>query len=214
VLALIFRSDFLTECLGHYHKFALLRFAYTHDIVTPSADFGRGFAVITPFYHWHGVCRRSAEATFPEICKEANPQGFNRSMFKKLISSAIMTSIVALTIPFSAITAEAHPGCRTHRHSRTVARRTTYRSYQPVTYYTDEYGNRVATYSTTTVKRPSYYARHRRLVNTAAGAGVGALIGGLLGGRRGVALGLLGGGLGSQVFTHYQRPRNYTRVRY
>ena len=126
-----------------------------------------------------------------------------------------MTALVAVMIPFAATTAEAHNGCRAHRHrSRTVARHTTYRSSQPVSYYTDQYGNRVATYTTTTVKRPSYYSRHRRLINTAAGAGVGALIGGLLGGKRGVAIGLLGGGLGSQVFTHYQRPRNYTRVRY
>lgn len=125
-----------------------------------------------------------------------------------------MTSIVALTIPFAAVAAEAHPGCRVHR-SRAVSRRTSYRSYQPASYgrgYTDAYGNSYSSYRT--VKRPSYYSRHRRLVNTAAGAGVGALIGGLLGGRRGVGLGLLGGGLGSQVFTHYQRPRNYTRVRY
>jgi hypothetical protein len=138
-------------------------------------------------------------------------------MFKKLISSAIMTSVVALTIPFAAATtAEAYAGCPAHhRYRRTVSRRTTYRSYQPATYatgYTDSYGNRYTTY--TAVRRPSYYSRHRRLLNTAAGAGVGALIGGLIGGRRGAGIGLLGGGVGSQVFTHYQRPRNYTRIRY
>jgi hypothetical protein len=48
-------------------------------------------------------------------------------------------------------------------------------------------------------------------VNTGIGAAAGALIGGLVGGRRGAGLGILAGGVGSQVFTHYQRPRNYTR---
>src|SRR6187399_2533107 len=120
---------------------------------------------MTPFYCWHGVCRKSCGSYAPDIFKEANPQGFTRPMFKKLISSAVMTALVAVMIPFAATTAEAHNGCRAHRHrSRTVARHTTYRSYQPVSYYTDQYGNRVATY--TTVKKPSYYSRHRRLINT------------------------------------------------
>ena len=134
-------------------------------------------------------------------------------MFKKLVSSAVMTSIVALTIPFAAAsTAEA--ACPAHRHRRTVSRRTVYRT--PANYattYTDSNGNRVTTYSTV-AKKPGFYSRHRRLVNTAAGAGVGALVGGLLGGRRGAGIGLLGGGVGSHVFTHYQRPRNYARIRY
>jgi len=137
-------------------------------------------------------------------------------VFKKLITSAIMTSVVALTIPFATTTVEAstHCTCRSRNH-RYVSRRTV-RRYRTTNYasgYTDSYGNRYATTSTV-VKRPGYYSRHRRLVNTGIGAGVGALVGGLLGGRRGVGLGLLAGGAGSQVFTHYQRPRNYTRVRY
>jgi hypothetical protein len=68
---------------------------------------------------------KPAEATFPEIIKEANPKGFTRPMFEKLISSAVMTALVAVMIPFAATTAEAHNGCRAHRHrSRTVARHT------------------------------------------------------------------------------------------
>jgi hypothetical protein len=142
-------------------------------------------------------------------------------VFKKLVSTAIMTSMVALTIPFAAGTAEAHPGCGSHRtRHRTTSRRTTYRrtsNYASTRYangYSESAGNGYYTTSGTnytTAKRPGYYSRHRRLVNTGLGAAAGALIGGLLGGRRGAGLGILAGGAGSQVFTHYQRPRNYAR---
>lgn len=142
-------------------------------------------------------------------------------MFKKLISSAIMTSVMALTISFAATTAEAHPGCRAHRYrSRTTSRRTAYRHYAPARYerggYSDSYDNGYASSRTPyrAERRPGYYSRHRRLVNTGAGAVAGAIVGGLLGGRRGAGLGILAGGAGSQIFTHYQRPRNYTRRRY
>ena len=139
-----------------------------------------------------------------------------------------MTSVAALTIPFmTATTVEAHPGCKYHRStSRASARRTTYRrtnttyaSYPSQAYangYSDSYGNEYVTTRTTStvVKRPGFYSRHRRLVNTGIGAAAGAIIGGLIGGKRGAGIGILGGGLGSQVFTRYQRPRNYTRYRY
>ncbi|MEO6656114.1 MAG: hypothetical protein ABIO36_08530 [Pyrinomonadaceae bacterium] len=141
-------------------------------------------------------------------------------MFKKIISSAIITSVIGLTIPLAAATAEAHPGCRAHRvRSRTTSRRTAHRRYAPARYesgYSDSYGNGYATSPTTyrAESRPGYYSRHRRLVNTGVGAVAGAIVGGLLGGRRGAGLGILAGGAGSQVFTHYQRPRNRTRIRY
>jgi hypothetical protein len=141
-------------------------------------------------------------------------------MIKKGIITAIMTSLLAIGIPFATPgTADAQSrycSCRTVRHRsahRLYYRRSVYRT-SPYAYNSGYSESRYG-YSNgyTAVRRPSYYARHRRLVNTAAGAGVGALIGGLLGGRRGVGLGLLGGGLGSQVFTHYQKPKNYTRYR-
>src|SRR5207237_2513712 len=44
------------------------------------------------------------------------------------------------------------------------------------------------------VKGPSFYQRHRNILNIAMGAGAGALVGGLIGGRRGVGYGLLAGG--------------------
>lgn len=126
-------------------------------------------------------------------------------MLRKFITSAMMTSVLALTVPFAATTVEAQTRycrCSTTRH-RTVSRRTYRRSTYENRYYR----------SYATVKRPNVYQRHRRLFNTMIGAGAGALVGGLIGGRRGAGIGLLGGGLGSQVFTHYQRPQNYLRYR-
>lgn len=131
-------------------------------------------------------------------------------MFTRFITSAVMGSVLALTIPFTATTVEAaqtrYCTCRT-RHHRTAYRRTTYR--RPAA-YRSEYGY---SNSYASVRRPNVYQRHRRLFNTLIGSGAGALVGGLIGGRRGAGIGLIGGGLGSQVFTHYQRPQNYARYR-
>jgi hypothetical protein len=137
-------------------------------------------------------------------------------MLKRSIISAVMTSLLAAMIPFTATTAEAQSRyctCRTTTHHRSARRTSRYRRSN--TSYANGYtGTRYTNASNyTAARRPNVYQRHRRLFNTAFGAGAGALVGGLLGGRRGAGLGLLAGGVGSQVFTHYQHPKNYTRYR-
>ena len=57
------------------------------------------------------------------------------------------------------------------------------------------------TYSTT-YKRPSFYRRHRNVVNMGIATGAGALLGGLIGGRRGVGLGMLGGLGAGALYTY------------
>jgi uncharacterized protein YcfJ len=64
----------------------------------------------------------------------------------------------------------------------------------------------------TKLKRPNVYRRHRKAFNIGIGTAAGALIGGLLGGRKGAVIGALGGAGGGALFTHYQRPKNYTRA--
>jgi len=59
--------------------------------------------------------------------------------------------------------------------------------------------------------KPSFYSRHRKAVNLAAGSLAGALIGGLIGGKRGAAIGALGGLGGGAILTAKQQPRNYYR---
>ena len=56
-------------------------------------------------------------------------------------------------------------------------------------------------------RRPSFYRRHRNMINMAIGAGGGALAGGLIGGRRGVGLGLLGGLGAGALYTYKLNPK-------
>jgi hypothetical protein len=65
------------------------------------------------------------------------------------------------------------------------------------------------------VRKPSYYRRHRNVINMAIGTGGGALLGGLIGGRKGA---LIGAGIGagsSALYTYKLRPkkRKYRKVR-
>jgi hypothetical protein len=141
---------------------------------------------------------------------EPNLQGGDFPVLKKLITTAIMASTFALTIPLAATTVEGQTRyctCRTTRHRSTHRRTTTRRSSYANSYASTRYSNGYYV-----ERKPNVYQRHRRLFNTAIGAGAGALIGGLLGGRRGAGIGILAGAGGSQVFTHYQRPTNYRRV--
>ena len=74
-------------------------------------------------------------------------------------------------------------------------------SAQTRRYYTSR------TYATTTYRRPSYYRRHRNVINMAVGTGAGMLLGGLIGGRRGAGIGALTGLGGSALYTYKVRPK-------
>lgn len=109
---------------------------------------------------------------------------------KKFLVSTMMFLVFAIGLPLSMpITAEGHPTCRRHRHVS--------RSYRTTRYRTASY----------VARRPSFYRRHRNMINMAIGAGGGALIGGLLGGRRGVGLGLLGGLGAGALYTYKLNPK-------
>ncbi len=108
---------------------------------------------------------------------------------KKFLVSMIMFLVFAVGLP---LTAEAHNSCRRHRRSSAS------RSY------------RAAPYSATrgyVAERPSFYRRHRNLINIGAATGAGALIGGLIGGRRGVGYGLLGGAGAGALYTYKLNPK-------
>jgi hypothetical protein len=66
---------------------------------------------------------------------------------------------------------------------------------------------RTRTYTTRTYQKPSFYRRHRNLINVGAAAGAGALLGGLFGGRKGAAIGALAGGGGGALYTYKIRPK-------
>jgi outer membrane lipoprotein SlyB len=107
---------------------------------------------------------------------------------KKFLVSIMMFLVFAIGLPMSA---EAY-ACPRHRRHYARSHRV-----RTVSYATRGYA----------VKRPSFYRRHRNIINMGIGAGAGALIGGLLGGRRGVGLGLLGGAGAGALYTYKLNPK-------
>ena len=74
------------------------------------------------------------------------------------------------------------------------------------------YSNRTST--SRTYNRPSYYKRHRNVINMAIGTGAGALLGGLIGGKKGALIGLAAGAGGSALYTYKIKPKNNKYRRY
>lgn len=111
---------------------------------------------------------------------------------KKFLVSAMMFLVFAVGLPLSV---DAQTSCRRYRSRSTAARN--YRRTTP-RYYTQGY---------VAQRRPSFYRRHRNLINIGIGAGAGALLGGLLGGRRGVAYGLMGGAGAGALYTYKINPK-------
>lgn len=104
---------------------------------------------------------------------------------KKFLVSVMMFLVFATVLPLSA---EACPRHRRHYASR---------SYRTTSYRTASY----------VARRPSFYRRHRNMINIGIATGAGALIGGLLGGRRGVGLGILGGAGAGALYTYKLNPK-------
>lgn len=107
--------------------------------------------------------------------------------------------VFAVGVP---LTVEAHNGCPRHRR----ASRTSYnRNYRTVrtrnyrTYRTVQPRYRTAGY---TYQRPSFYRRHRNLINLGIATGGGALIGAMAGGRKGAGIGALIGAGSGALYTY------------
>jgi len=66
---------------------------------------------------------------------------------------------------------------------------------------------RTRSYASTTYQKPSFYKRHRNLINIAIGTGAGALIGGLIGGKKGALIGTAAGAGGSALYTYKLNPK-------
>ena len=97
---------------------------------------------------------------------------------KKFIATFIMMAMMAIMLPLA-----ANAQTRNGRY----------------------YRNRTNT--TRTYQRPSFYRRHRNVINIAAGTGAGALIGGILGGKKGAFIGGALGAGGSALYTYKIRPQ-------
>jgi len=103
---------------------------------------------------------------------------------KKFITTFMMVAMMAVMVPLMSTSADAQTR-RYYRNGRA--------------------------YTTRTYKRPSFYRRHRNLINIAIGTGAGALLGGLIGGKKGALIGTAAGAGGSALYTYKIRPK---RVRY
>ncbi len=114
---------------------------------------------------------------------------------KKFLVSTMMFLVVAIGLPLTAMSTNA-AACTAHRRHR---RSTVARSYRRTTprYATAGY----------VAKRPSFYRRHRNVINMAIGTGGGALLGGLIGGRKGAGIGALAGAGGSALYTYKLNPK-------
>jgi hypothetical protein len=104
---------------------------------------------------------------------------------KKIITTFMMMALMAVAIPMFATSADAQTRYRTGRS------------------YSQTYG------------KPSFYKRHRNLINIAIGTGAGALLGGLIGGKKGALIGTAAGAGGAALYTYKLNPKTkrYERVR-
>lgn len=97
---------------------------------------------------------------------------------KKIITTFMMMAMFAVMIPLMSTSVNAQ--------TRYYRNRTTY---------------------STTYERPSFYRRHRNLINIAVGTGAGALLGGLIGGKKGALIGLAAGAGGSALYSYKIKPK-------
>lgn len=119
---------------------------------------------------------------------------------KKFLVSMIILFVFAVTLP---LTAEAQ-SCRTRSYRKqkvnrnySARRSNSNRNYNRGYYQTRGYS----------AQRPSFYRRHRNLINVAAGTGAGALLGALVGGRKGALIGTAIGAGGSALYTYKIKPK-------
>jgi hypothetical protein len=125
---------------------------------------------------------------------------------KKFLAGLVVLFVLMVSVPLST---EAHNGCPRYRKARkSYASRNYYRSNYRSNYRNvNRYGYNNASrrsYSTQayTYQRPSFYRRHRNLINLGIATGGGALIGGLAGGRRGAGIGALIGAGSGALYTY------------
>ncbi len=111
---------------------------------------------------------------------------------KKFVIGLLMFMVFAVTVPLS-VDAQCRRGRSARRSnvSRNYAR--TNRRYATQGY---------------SYQRPSFYRRHRNLINVGLASGGGALLGGLIGGnRRGIGAGALVGAGAGALYTYVLKPK-------
>jgi hypothetical protein len=152
---------------------------------------------------WSNLLSQKLNITLPTENKKLK-EGV--SEMKKVLASLLVLFVMMVGIPLSA---EAHASCPRHRKAKRSYASRNYRSAYPryrttsyspryrSTAYSPRYGTAAYTY-----KRPSFYRRHRNLINLGIATGGGALIGGIANGRRGAGIGALIGAGSGALYTY------------
>jgi hypothetical protein len=138
---------------------------------------------------------------------------------KKFLVGTLLLFVFAITLPLASYAQSCNR--RSYRNNSSNYRyasnrnneRRGYnrRSYNRTSYNNSYYQPTGYSYQQ---QRPSFYRRHRNLINIGIGTGGGALLGGLLGGRRGAGWGALAGGGASALYTYKIRPKQRRYYRY
>ena len=129
---------------------------------------------------------------------------------KKFLAGLIVLFVLIVSAPLAA---DAQSRCRKNYSGKRYKNRTNYRNVNRSGYNNNynrrNYSSRNYTYQ----QRPSFYRRHRNLINLGIGTGGGALIGGLAGGKRGALIGTAIGAGSSALYTYVLNPkkRRYRR---
>jgi len=121
---------------------------------------------------------------------------------KKFLAGLVVLFVLMVSAP---LTAEAHNGCRKHSSAKRY-KRSNYRSVNRSN-YNNNYNRRNYSSRGYTYQRPSFYRRHRNLINLGIGTGGGAIIGALAGGKRGALIGTAIGAGGSALYTYVLNPK-------
>jgi len=126
---------------------------------------------------------------------------------KKFLAGLIVLFVLMVSVP---LTADAQCSCRRSYSSKRY-KRTNYRRVNRARY--NNYANRNYATRGYVYERPSFYRRHRNLINLGIGTGGGALIGALVGGKRGALIGTGIGAGSSALYTYVLNPkkRRYRR---
>ncbi len=123
---------------------------------------------------------------------------------KKFLVGLVMLFVLAVGLPLSV---EAHNGCPRHRSVRRTSYNRNYartnRNYRTNRYYRTSSADRYyETRGYSTYRRPSFYRRHRNVINVGIATGAGALLGGILRGKRGAGIGALIGAGSGALYTY------------
>ena len=113
---------------------------------------------------------------------------------RKFAATFVLMAMLVMALPFA-----ADAQCRRSNRRSYASRSYRTRSYAPARYYSrgNNYGYANNGYYAQR-QRPSFYRRHRNLINIGIATGAGAGIGALAGGRRGALIGTASGaGLGA-----------------